>query len=87
MRPAASLASKELALLGPETVLFVDDRKSKVCELNVLFDQGVCSNDQRAVTRRGRQSHAAAFRRALAADEQLDCEPGKTRLKVCAEAM
>src|SRR5712692_11418764 len=85
MRPALSLRAQELALPRAEAMLLVDDSEAEIRELDVLLDQCVRPDDERAVTAGSRCAHAPSFRRWLAADEQLDRERGKALLEIFAE--
>ena len=67
-------------------MLLVHDREAEVGELDILLDQCMRSHDQTGVARRGRSSHPPAFRRALAAHQQLNCQAREALLEVGAEA-
>jgi hypothetical protein len=49
MRPPATFPTQLLALTRSESMLLVDDRKAEVGELDVLLDQRVGADDQRAM--------------------------------------
>src|SRR5258708_17009967 len=86
MRAAASLRAKQLALARAKSMLLIDDGESEVGELDVLLDQRVCADDQRAVARCGRGPYPPAFGCTLAAHQELDGQAGEAILEVIAEA-
>src|SRR5260370_17138999 len=86
MRAATSLRAKQFALPRAKSMLLVDDGEPEVGELDVLLDQRVRADDQRAGARCGRGPHAPAFGRALAAPPELDGQAGHAPLEPIAHA-
>ena len=85
VRPASAFGAQQLALASPEPVLLVDDCETQVEELDLVLDQGVRADHERAVARRRGGAHPAALRGALAADQKLDLQVGKRSFEVSAE--
>src|SRR5207237_5707429 len=81
----AALGAQLLALPGAEAMLLVHHRKSELRELDLLLDERVGADYERAVARRGSGADTAPLRRALAADEKLDRQAGKARFEVGAK--
>ena len=51
-------------------MLLIDNREAEVGELDIIFDQGVCPDEESTVPRRCRSLDATPLRRSLAEIEQ-----------------